>query len=137
MSTPRRSREPGTREPGAPKLRRARTATESLLSITLVLEAVLVFFVMLTAYGLKSLPVAAALLGGLGLMVLLVLVSRLQRYGWGVWLGWVMQAALLATGVILPVMFFVAAVFVGIWIFCFVKARQLDRATRAYREETA
>lgn len=121
----------------APKPRRERTATESLLSITLVLEAVLVFFVMLTAYGLKSLPATAALLGGLGLIVLLVLVSRLQRYRWGNWLGWVMQAVLVATGVILPVMYFVAAVFVGIWIFCFVRARQLDRATRAYREETA
>jgi hypothetical protein len=37
----------------------------------------------------------------------------------------VLQAALVATGFILPLMFFIGAGFVALWIFCFVKARQL------------
>jgi hypothetical protein len=40
----------------------------------------------------------------------------------------VLQASLIATGVFLPIMFVVAAAFVAIWIFCFVKGRQLDKA---------
>ncbi len=112
----------------ARKPRRARSVTESLLSIVLSLEAILVFFVMLTAFGLKALPPAAAFGGGVGLILALVIVAGLLRYSWGVWLGWVAQATLIATGVFLPVMFVVAAAFVAIWIFCFVKGRALDKA---------
>lgn len=125
-------------EQPAPRPRRARSASESLLSIVLGLEAILVFFVMLTAFGLRALPPVAAFAGGGALILALVLVAGLQRYPWGVWPGWVLQVVLLATGVLLPVMYVVAAVFVGIWIFCFVKGRQLDRGTAAHnQEETA
>lgn len=110
--------------------RRVRSATESLLSITLALEAILVFFVMLAVFGLRAVPAGVAFGGGIGLIFALVLVSGVVRYGWGVWLGWVLQAVLLATGIVLPVMYAVAAVFIGIWIFCFVKGRQLDAAKR-------
>ena len=115
-------------------MKRERTATESLLSIALVLEAILVFFVMLTAFGLKSLEAVPAFAGGATLMVLLVLTARVVRYRWGVGLGWVLQAVLVATGILLPIMFFIAAIFVGIWVFCFVKGRQLDRAKLTYLE---
>jgi hypothetical protein len=108
--------------------RRQRSVTESLLGIVLGLEAILLFFVALTAFGLKALPPAAALGGGVGLIVALAIAGRLVRYSWGVWLGWVLQAVLLATGIVLPLMYVVAAVFVAIWIFCFVRGRQLDSA---------
>lgn len=112
--------------------RRERTATQSLLSIALGLEAIVMFFVMLTAFGLKAVSPGVAFGGGIAFIVALVLVSGLLRHQWGIWLGWVLQAALIATGFLLPAMFFVAAIFVGIWVFCFVKGRQLDRAKAAY-----
>jgi len=106
--------------------RRTRSVTESLLSIVLGLEAILVFFVMLTAFGLKALPAAAAFGGGLALILALMLVSGLLRYPWAIWLGWVLQAALVATGIFLPIMYFIAAGFVAIWVYCFIKARQIE-----------
>lgn len=112
--------------------RRQRSVTESLLSIVLGLEAILLFFVALTAFGLKALPPAAALGGGAALIIALAIAGGLVRYRWGVWLGWVLQAVLLATGIVLPLMYAVAAVFVGIWIFCFVRGRQLDSARRQF-----
>jgi len=112
--------------------RRERSATQSLLSIALGLEAVVMFFVMLTAFGLKAVSPGVAFGGGIAFIVALVLVSGLLRHQWGVWLGWALQAALIATGVLLPAMFFVAAIFVGIWVFCFIKGRQLDRAKAAF-----
>ena len=112
--------------------RRERTATQSLLSIALGLEAVVMFFVMLTAFGLKAVSPGVAFGGGIAFIVALVLVSGLLRHQWGVWLGWALQVALIATGVLLPAMFFVAAIFVGIWVFCFIKGRQLDRAKAAF-----
>ena len=112
--------------------RRERTATQSLLSIALGLEAVVMFFVMLTAFGLKAVSPGVAFGGGIAFIVALVLISGLLRHQWGVWLGWALQVALIATGVLLPAMFFVAAIFVGIWVFCFIKGRQLDRAKAAF-----
>ena len=107
------------------KPRRQRSIQESLLSIALGLDAILVFFVTLTAFGLKALPPATAFIGGAVLFLAFILAAALQRFEWGVWVGWVLQVALLATGFILPIMFFIGAIFVALFIFCFVKARQL------------
>ena len=111
-------------------MRRQRSTSESLLSIVLGLEAVLMFFVTLTAFGLKAVPPVTAFAGGGGLLVALVLVAGLLRFRWGVWLGWLLQAVLLATGILLPVMYFIAAGFVAIWVYCFVKGRQIDSLRR-------
>lgn len=115
--------------------RRERSATESLLSIVLVLEACMVFFAALAAFGLKVLDPAVAFGGGAALIVLLVLTGRLVRYPWGVALGWVIQAGLVALGALMPVMYFIGAGFAGIWIYCFIKGRQLDRAKTAHLKE--
>jgi uncharacterized protein DUF4233 len=121
--------DPGAAAGGQPartgRARRQRSVVESLLSIALGLEAILVFFVTLTAFGLKALPPAPAFLGGAALILALIVAAALLRFEWGVWLGWVLQVALLATGFILPIMFFIGAGFVALYIFCFVKARQL------------
>jgi hypothetical protein len=114
------------------RARRERTATESLLSITLVLEAIVVFFVALTVYGLEQLPAGIALGGGAALLLLLVVDARLVRSPAGIWLGWALQAALILLGLVTPVMWFVGAGFAGLWVFCFVKGRQLDRAKAEY-----
>ena len=108
------------------RVRRQKSATESLLSIALGLEAVLVFFVVLVVFGLKLLLVGAVFGGGAALFVLLLAASRLVRYPWGVWLGWVLQAVLVALGILLPLMYFIGAVFLAIWIYCFVMGRRLD-----------
>lgn len=113
-------------------MKRQRTASESLLSIALGLEAVLLFFVALAAFGLRALEPLPAFGGGAILIAAFILVAGVQRFAWGVWLGWVLQAVLFATGILLPVMFFIAAGFIAIWIYCFVKGGQLDRAKAAY-----
>jgi hypothetical protein len=108
-------------------VRRTRSTTESLLSIVLGLEAVLMFFVTLAAFGLRAVPPVTAFAGGGALLVALVLTAGLLRFPWGVWLGWVLQAVLVATGILLPVMYFIAAGFVAIWVYCFIKGRQIDK----------
>ena len=115
-----------------PRQRRQRSVTEMLLSIVLVLEAFLVFFVTLVVYGLKSLDPALAFGGGAALILALFLTSGLLRYGWGIWVGWVLQAVLVGTGFLIPLMFFIAACFVAIWIFCFVRGRQIDHQKAAF-----
>ena len=112
--------------------RRQRSVTEMLLSIVLGLEAVLVFFVTLTAFGLRALEAPLAFGGGAALIVALLVAGRLLMYPWGVWIGWVLQAVLITTGVLIPLMYFIAACFLAIWIYCFVKGRQIDRQKAAF-----
>jgi Protein of unknown function (DUF4233) len=120
----------------APRIRRRRSLTESLLTIVLGLEAVLVFFVALTVFGLHALPPLEAFGGGAILVILLALTTRVVRYPWGVWVGWILQAALLATGILLPALYIAAGFFVAMWIFCFVRARQIDRANASHPTPT-
>jgi Protein of unknown function (DUF4233) len=109
------------------RVRRQRSLTESLLSIVLTLEAVLVFFIALTVYGLHALSPALAFGGGASLAVILLLATRAMRYSWGVWIGWVLQLVLIATGLLLPALYIAAFFFIAMWIYCFVRGRQVDR----------
>ena len=117
-------------------MKRQRTATESLLSITLALEACLVFFAALAAFALDAVGPVAALAGGVAFITLFVVCARLVRYQAGVWLGWALQGALIAGGVLLPIMYIIGAGFLALWIYCFIKGRSLDRARVNANKET-
>jgi hypothetical protein len=124
-------------EPRPARARRERSVTESLLSIVLGLEVAVVFFVTLTVYGLnKEIPAGVTFAGGAVLIVLLLLCARMLRYRAGVAAGWALQGVLILTGLLLPAMYLIGAGFAGIWIFCFVKARQIEAAKAAYLATT-
>lgn len=115
--------------------RRVRSVSETLLSIVLGLEAALVFFIALTVFGLDLLSPLVAFGGGVAFIVVLVVTAASLRFAWGVWLGWVLQAALLALGFLLPALFVSGAVFVAIWVYCFVMGRRIDRRNAAVGAE--
>jgi len=118
---------------GAParRAKRERGALESLLTVTLGMEVLAVIFGTLAINGLDVAP-PALVFGGGGLLVLLLLIAtRVVRYRWGVWFGHALQVVLLATGFIEVLAAVTAAIFVGFWIYCFVKGTQLDGAKRA------
>lgn len=108
-------------------MRRERGVTETLLSVVLVLEASVLFFATLAINGLSDIPDAIVLGGGAVFLVLLVVVALLQRYAWGVVVGGVLQVAFIATGVLHPFMFLIGAGFAGLWIWCLVRARRIER----------
>jgi hypothetical protein len=56
-----------------------------------------------------------------------------MRRPWGVTLGWVVQALTLASALVVPMMFFVGLLFLGIWVLCMVQGRRVDelQASRA------
>lgn len=91
------------------------------------------FFPMLVVYGKGTLPPLAAFGGGILAIIVLAAASRLTGNRAGVGFGWLLQAAILATGFIEPFMFAVGAVFLALWVFCFVKGGQLDRQNAAFR----
>lgn len=120
--------QPDAGQPGARQPRRARTATESLLAAALGMEAVLMIFVGLTAFGLKALPAWAALGGGAAMLLLFVVTAGLVRFRAGVVFSGVLQLALILTGLALPMMWFIGVAFAAFWLWCLVKGSSLERA---------
>ena len=93
------------------------------------------FFVALAVFRFDVLPPVAAFVGGAVVIVLLLAVGRMLRHRVGMWLGWALQLGLIATGFLLPLMFFIGAGFVAIWVYCFVTGVRLDRRNAALRAE--
>lgn len=116
--------------------RRQRSITESLLSIALGMEAAVLLFVALTALGLAALPAAVALGGGAAAILFVILLAGLQRHAWARVLGGVVQVGLIALGFVLTIMFLIGAIFAGIWLYCLLKSRQLERRSAANPLET-
>lgn len=112
--------------------RRQRSVSESLLSIVLLLEAIVLFFVALVFFGLKTFSPGVAFGGAAGFIVVILIAIVLLRWPIGVAIGWVVQAALIALGILNPVMYLVGAGFAAFWIWCFVRARQIDAKQREY-----
>jgi len=114
-----------------PRARRRRGAAESLGSIVLVFESIVVFLGGLTIYGLKALPPGVApwwgIVGGTILAALMFLTAGVLRHRWGIWLGWALQVVLLLGGLILPALAVVGLIFGGMWGYATIKGASLDR----------
>lgn len=111
---------------------RRRSATESLLSIVLVLEALVVFFGTLVVYSLRVLPATTTFVSGAIVFVLMLVVGRLLRHDWALWPAWVLQVVLVASGILVPLMYFIGGIFVALYIYCFITGRRLDRKNAQY-----
>jgi len=116
----------------AARPRRQRSTTEALVSIALGLEAAAAIFVMIAVFALKALDPLPAFLGGGVLILLFLLAAGVQRWTWGVWFGGALQVVLIASGFVLPVLFLVGVGFAALWLWCLVRAKQIERARREY-----
>lgn len=102
----------------------------------LVLEACVVLFAALVAYGLEvAEPRQVWLLGG-GLALSLLLAAGLLRQPGGYVVGSVLQVAVVAGGLLVPLMFVVGGVFALLWIAALRLGARIDRE-RAERERDA
>lgn len=119
--------------PRRPK--RERTATESLMTVTMGMEILVVLFGAIALFGTRATdPAGLAFAGGAALIVLLIVAIRVARYSWGVYVSGAVQVLLLATGFVEVLAAVTAAIFVGFWIYSLVRGRQLDEAKRRYFE---
>lgn len=123
--------------------RRARGAAESLGSIVLVFESIVVFLGGLVVYGLKALPAGVepwwGIVAGAVLALLMLVTSGLLRHRWAIALGWVLQAVLVLGAILLPALGLVALIFGGMWAYATIKGASLDKrnARLAAEAETA
>ena len=129
---------PDEETPPARPERPARSLRQTLASIVLTFEIVVVFLGALVIWGLSredggafGLPSWAPLAAG-GVLILLMLVTiPLLRYEWAYVLGWALQVLVLASGLLNPAMYLVGAIFGGMWAYCMVVGARIDRARAA------
>jgi hypothetical protein len=113
--------------------RRVRTVRESLASIVLGFELIVVFLGALVLFGLKALPAPVALGGGAAAVVLMIVALGLLRYPVGFWLGWFIQLVVIAAGFLVPAFFIVGVIFTGMWAYCMIVGARIDRNNQAAR----
>lgn len=107
---------------------RVDTVMAGVYAATLALEALTLLLVPRTVAQAGTVT-ATNLVLTLGLAAVLVVLAGMQRRSWGLTAGSVAQAAFVATGFIVPAMFFLGAVFGFIWLYTIRVQRQLrDRA---------
>lgn len=109
--------------------------TSRLAAAVLVLEAFLVFFATLVATRTAALPDATVWAGGAGLAAACVLAAGVVRRPGGLAVGTVVQAAVLLTGVWVPLMWVLGAVFLAMWFWMIAVGRRIDRDRAAWGGE--
>jgi hypothetical protein len=114
-----------------PKPRRPRGAAESLATIVLGFESIVVFLGGLVVYGLKALPASIepwwGIVAGAVVALLMILTTRVVRYRWGIVLGWALQAIVLLGAFLVPALAVVALIFGGMYGYATIKGAALDR----------
>lgn len=114
-----------TAAPAGPRPRRP--ARRTLAASVLVLEAFLVFFAALVAYGLRLADPAAVWATAGGLILATVLAAGLLRRGVGYVVGSAVQVWLVALGVVMPAMFVLGGIFALLWVVALRLGGRIDR----------
>ena len=98
----------------------------------LTLEAVILALSVPVMISVEDVDTSLALVLGLGLAVLCVLTAALLRHPWAYVVGHVLQVGAVSLGFVVPVMFFVGAMFAGLWALAYLVGRRIeaDRARR-------
>ncbi|MGW1837823.1 DUF4233 domain-containing protein [Streptomyces sp. NPDC002067] len=100
----------------------------TLCASTLIGEFFVIGFAGLVAMRLNDLPAATVwTVSGVAMLLCVLLCGALTRPG-GVQLGWALQIALVASGFVVPTMFFLGVVFAALWWASVHYGRKIDEA---------
>jgi hypothetical protein len=112
-------------------VRRQRGIRESLGSIVLGFELIVLFLGTLVAWGLHSGPAAVVITGGAVLVVLSAVAILTMRYRIGATLGFAVQILAVISGIWVHMMFVVGLVFLAIWIYAMYQAGKIEKQIAA------
>ncbi|MET9429510.1 MULTISPECIES: DUF4233 domain-containing protein [unclassified Streptomyces] len=73
---------------------------------------------------------------GVAMLLSVLLCGMITRPG-GLQLGWALQIALIASGFVVPIMFFLGAVFAGLWWASIHYGRKIDEAKARWAAQAA
>ena len=104
----------------------------SMCAGMLLLQAVVLFLAGLVMTGVTDVGFGAAVSIGLSLAVLCLLAAGMLRRPWGYWLGWAVQVVSIGFGFVVPMMFFLGAVFGALWAGAYFLGARIDRERAEY-----
>lgn len=106
---------------------RQRGVRESVGSIVLGFELIVLFLGTLVAWGLHAAPAGIVIGGGAGLIALAIVAILTLRYRFGTWIGFAVQILAVVAGIWVHMMFIVGALFLAIWIYAMYSAERAER----------
>jgi uncharacterized protein DUF4233 len=111
-----------------------RSMRRSLCAAILSLQAVVLFLTTPVMASLSEVSTGVALGVGLGLSLACLVVVGLLRRPWGFWAGWVVQAAAIALGFVVPAdvafrtsVIGLGVVFAALWSAAYLLGGRVDR----------
>ncbi|MER6266361.1 MULTISPECIES: DUF4233 domain-containing protein [unclassified Streptomyces] len=108
----------------------------TLCSSTLIGEFFVIGFAALVAMKDPGLSTSTVwLVSGIAMVLCLALCGVLTRPG-GVALGWALQIALIASGIYVPTMYFMGAIFAGLWWASVHYGRKIDEAKARFAAQS-
>jgi hypothetical protein len=112
-----------------------RPDVRGICAAVLVFEGMVVFFAMLVALDLSSVDNATLWWVGSTAFVACVVLAGLLRRRWAITAGSVLQLLIIGTGFVVPTMFFLGALFAGLWFLALFLGRRVERLQAAARPE--
>ena len=108
-----------------------RSPRRGMCAAVLCLEAIVVALTTPVMVTLHDIPVTTALVAGLGLAVTCLLLAGMLRSESAYVVGWVLQVGAIALGLIVPLMFFLGALFAILWAAAYLLGRKIERERAA------
>ncbi|MER6582232.1 DUF4233 domain-containing protein [Nonomuraea sp. NPDC001023] len=93
------------------------------------MEAIVAGLITPVAITVDGVAPALAVTVGIGLLVLCVVAAGLLKRPFGYVMGSVIQVLAIATGFLVPTMFFLGAIFAALWITAIIVARRVEGVT--------
>lgn len=115
----------------APRRPRApRTLVQKLAPVVLGFEAIVVFLVGLTIFGLKALPAGIeqwwGIVGGAVVAVACVVIAGMITKPWAIPAGWIVQIVVALSAIAVPAVLLVVLIFGGMWAYATIMGARLD-----------
>ncbi|MFF1541839.1 DUF4233 domain-containing protein [Microbacterium sp. NPDC058269] len=110
--------------------RRQRTLVQKLAPVVLGFEAIVVFLVGLTIFGLRQLPEGVeqwwAIVAGAVLALACIAIAGMITKPWALTAGWVVQALVALSAFFVPSILLVVLIFGGMWAYATIGGARLD-----------
>jgi hypothetical protein len=109
----------------------ARSPRRGMCAAILCLEAITLGLTTPVMVSVADVAVSTALWIGLGLAVVCILLAGMLRSEWAYGLGWAVQVAAVGLGFVIPLMFFLGAIFALLWGTAYFLGLKIERERAA------
>jgi len=108
-----------------------RTLVQKLAPIVLGFEAIVVFLAGLTVFGLKATAAVGVepwwgIVGGGVIGLACIVVAGMITKPWAITAGWVIQALIALSAVLVPAILLVVVIFGGMWAYATIMGARID-----------